>query len=429
MRKIKINNANLEKRAYWLYLHPYVYMSVKDSRALIYNTLNGRLHEYNGNTEILKILKRLNTEKNLYVIRLKQKELTAPIQKFISDIRETYSGDFMDSSYSDGKPVQLKPTLAMNINFDETTYRNKIKIFKNDHIRDYLRVINLYINNECNGNCEVCGSAYKQFLYCNTNGTHRKELDISEIRLLLDGVDGSVQLNITGGDIQKHSQLPELIALLNNYKGKKDYFLNYLNFDKKNDSLRLLEQSESNTLHILIHFPLERQVLSGLMTFIECFNIKKIFHFVIQNGADMTAIEGLIHEHNLIDVELHPYYSGNNLKFFEDNIFTTKESLMDNKPTMRNIFANGIINILGFRQLTVMYDKYIYANLNHSRIGKLGKNNLSDILKKELKQGKSWGKIRKDVSPCKRCVYNAICPPISNYEYAIGQYDLCKINK
>ena len=154
-----------------------------------------------------------------------------------------------------------------------------------------------------------------------------------------------------------------------------------------------------------------------------------MFHFVVEKEDDMTLIEKLIKDYDLKDVEFHPYYNGKNLNFFKYNIFITKEALIEAKPTLRNIFANRIINVLSFRQLTVMSDKYIYANINHSSLGKLGKDNIFDILNKELFKGKSWARVRKNVSPCKSCIYNALCPPISNYEYAIRRYNLCNIKK
>ncbi len=32
---------------------------------------------------------------------------------------------------------------------------------------------------------------------------------------------------------------------------------------------------------------------------------------------------------------------------------------------------------------------------------------------------------RQDVEPCKDCVFNSLCPPISNYEHVMGKHDLC----
>lgn len=429
MRERKINNLIPKKKSYWLYLHPYVHLNIKKAHALIYNTINGKVHEYSGNTEVLKILKRLDIKKNLYVIKLKEDDLTIAIKKFINEIRNTYSGDFIDSSYSDGKPIQLKPIPDLNKKINESTYRYKISILKNDEIEEYLKVINIYINNECTQSCSLCKSAYKQFLYCTARGSQRGELSIFDIRRLLEGWNSCYKLNILGGNIFKHSKLMELTEFLNDLQYKKGYLLNYLNFEEKRDWLKLLGKDKTNALHIFIHFPLKKHIILKLINTLQKYSLIIRFHFVLEKGDDMTVIEKLITDYDLKDVEFHPYYNGKNLNFFKNNIFITKESLIETKPTLRNIFANRIINILNFRHLTVMSDKYIYANLNHSSLGQLGKDNIFDIFQKELLKGKSWARVRKNVSPCKGCVYNALCPPISNYEYTIGRYNLCNITK
>ncbi len=55
----------------------------------------------------------------------------------------------------------------------------------------------------------------------------------------------------------------------------------------------------------------------------------------------------------------------------------------------------------------------------------LNKNSLYNIFYKEMNCGKSWLRARKNAIPCKNCVYNSICPPVSNYEYVIGRNNLC----
>jgi pseudo-rSAM protein len=95
---------------------------------------------------------------------------------------------------------------------------------------------------------------------------------------------------------------------------------------------------------------------------------------------------------------------------------------------MNDILSQTVLNTHDFKKLMVLSDKSIHANLNNPKIGTLGEDHIMDLVYKELHRGKSWTKVRKYVKPCKSCVFNALCPPISNYEYAIGQYDLCHMN-
>ncbi len=98
----------MNSKHYWLYLHPFVYLSHKPNRALLYNTLNGKMLEYGKNSRCLKILRNLDSDENLYVVKLKAKHINEETETFINAIREAYMGDLVDTEQAPGKPVQLK---------------------------------------------------------------------------------------------------------------------------------------------------------------------------------------------------------------------------------------------------------------------------------------------------------------------------------
>ncbi|MBE9468407.1 MAG: hypothetical protein IMY72_08845 [Bacteroidetes bacterium] len=52
---------------------------------------------------------------------------------------------------------------------------------------------------------------------------------------------------------------------------------------------------------------------------------------------------------------------------------------------------------------------------------------LYDAVYREMNIGKNWFKLRTNTKPCCNCLYNTLCPPISNYEYALGKYNLCNV--
>lgn len=78
-------------------------------------------------------------------------------------------------------------------------------------------------------------------------------------------------------------------------------------------------------------------------------------------------------------------------------------------------------------KLTIIPDGKIYANINQPCIGKLGKDILYDVVYKEIYKGKSWRMTRLKTKPCTGCILSALCPPISNYEQIIGDYNVCKV--
>jgi pseudo-rSAM protein len=85
------------------------------------------------------------------------------------------------------------------------------------------------------------------------------------------------------------------------------------------------------------------------------------------------------------------------------------------------------VNPFHFGTLTVLSNGSIYANVNTQRLGSLNGGSLHDVVYKEMYRGKSWRRIRKKVEPCKFCTFDALCPPLSNYEYALGRNNLCHI--
>ena len=76
---------------YWLFLEPYVYISILEEEALLYNTLDGAiLHFYDK--DIINLIKELNILDNLGVIPIK---FTAndKISSFVDDLRNLFMGD------------------------------------------------------------------------------------------------------------------------------------------------------------------------------------------------------------------------------------------------------------------------------------------------------------------------------------------------
>lgn len=85
------------------------------------------------------------------------------------------------------------------------------------------------------------------------------------------------------------------------------------------------------------------------------------------------------------------------------------------------------LNTNYFGRLTILPDGSIYSNLNTFSLGSL-EDSLYEIIFKELNEGKSWQNGRHK-EPCTECRFRWLCPPISNYEFVVGQYNLCTIDE
>jgi pseudo-rSAM protein len=430
--KKKKENKDMNK-SYWLYLQPFVYLSVKKDRAILYNTHNGFFREYRGNNGVMRILRKLDDIRNMYVIPLKAGAVTPEVLGFIKEIRGGFCGDIVDAACSEKKPFQFKPMPRVFQTTRLMTFEPKLKLLQRDEIEEYLEVLDIYINNECSLDCAVCKTAYKQFPHCTKKGNRKNELTLRDLNILLEELKISpiYQLNILGGNILKHSQLLDITRTLNGFSFKKDYYIHYLNAADNPGWLAAVSKEPLNTIHLLVSLPVDKvdkEVLSKVRGKMKDSGVNYEVHFLVEASGDMDVIETLCAEEEPGAIHLHPYFNGRNLRFFSENIFIDKEAVIESGPGMKKIFSNMIINSLNFRRLTVMSGKDVYANPVHPKIGKLGRESIFDIVRKELVKARSWGKVRKNVAPCKGCEFNALCPPISNYEYALGKYNLCTIH-
>ena len=424
----------------WLFLYPYVHLNIKKNRAIIYNTLNGALLEYNhkpgsqrnGDPELFKLLKKLADDKNLYVIKVIRSQQSAGLNQFITDLRKTFSGDYMHTALSTKKPVQLKPRLRLQKSFQAMTFKSRLPLLLFDEIGQFLNEISLYINDECTQACHLCRDAFKQFPFCTADPQRKKRerITVEDIDKLLKqaALTNLYKINVLGGNILLHPQLPQIVERLNTTNIKKDYYLSYLNAATAPAQLKVIGNSDLNTLNILVHFPFIKETFKRAIAGTRDLHCAVTFHFAIENDGDVQLIDRLISAYQLEEFEYKPLYNGTNIAFFKENLFINREDISQSIPSQKDIYARMTLNTLDFKKLTLLSDKTAYANLNHKKIGTFGKDSVTELIGHELSRGTSWLRVRKHVTPCKGCVYNALCPPITNYEYAIGKYNLCHVD-
>ncbi len=418
---------------YWLFFHPYVYLSVKKSRAILYNTLNHNLLEYESGSPVYSLIKRLNSDSSLYVIRLKGTEITGAVGQFVKILREQFFGDTVDTTLSEKKPVQLKPVLNLQKTMEGITIDGeKSKSLYLDETPDYLNEVTLYLNNNCLQSCSLCRDrdAFKQFPCCNKNNGGNKQLAVDDVKTLLTqaGKSNLHKLNINGGNLLAYPDLEELIKLLNPIPVLKTYFLHYLNIEEKDSFFNLLK-ARNNQLTVTVHFPSVPAIPADKIKLLEQVRLGRPprFQLVVQKEEDFETGEAFVSKFGIENFRFVPYYNGKNLDFFKKHIFLDRESIRQGRPKINDILARTVLNTAAFKKLTILSDKSVYAGLNHPKIGKLGKVHIMDMIYNELNKGKSWTRVRKNVSQCKSCAFHALCPPISEYEYAIGKYNLCNI--
>lgn len=415
-------------KQFWFYLETYVHISLKEDSLLFYNSLTGKMLEYRGEQKIPDLVKKMKSSKNLLVILLKEKDLNDPvISQFVYDIRGSFMGDLIDASYSKGKPVQMMPIVKI---------QTDIKYLKKEEARSvgedvtaYLNEMSLYINDECDRDCEMCSTGHKQFTCCGIMKNKKGELDIRKIGDLFEELKNCnlINMNILGGNIFTYSKFKEFLSLMNPLHGQKTFHCHYLNLVENSGKLKLLNPGTS-FVKIPVNFPIDEEKLETALHTVKNADLKHKFIFVIRSEQEFEKAEAVIASLHIDNYDYQPFYNGTNLAFFKENIFTEKEEIFAAKPKMKDIYKNTTVNTLNFGRLIILNNGHIYANVNASRLGILGKDSIRDVLSKEMYHGKSWRRVRKNVEPCKNCTFEALCPPLSNYNYAIGRNNLCRMD-
>lgn len=414
------------KQSFWFYLEPYIHISLKRDFLLLYNPLNAKVIELPVTSVIRKLTSRLISKKNLWVIKINAEELqNKEISEFINQIKNFFMGDLLDTRWSKRKPFQIIPELKFMNDF--RGFQEKDNPLGID-VKRYLKVISFYINADPSGiQSRRLDDAYKQFLWPGNTAQKLKELPLeSIIRLLDESVKSDLcSINILGKNLLTYSQIESLTAYLNSLPVLKSYYIHYLDLEYTplEKLTPFLIQGE---LNLALEFPIKIEALLRIVKTIDDSENQVRYRFACEKEEDIENAQQLISQYDLQSVSFHPYYNGENAPFFKDMVFISKDDILESRPTQLDILARSITNPNFFGKLTVLTNGHIYADVNSPRIGKLGIDSVYDVLYKELSGEKSWRRSRMKVMPCKQCVYNCLCPPLSNYEAIFKQNNPCQ---
>jgi pseudo-rSAM protein len=427
----KGSDGIMTNSSYWFYLEQETYTSICNDCALLYNTLTGFLLEVNGVSSIINLLKKTLSPKNGGIVNITQEEfkLHPEIETFINQVVSNFSGELIECKLSKGRPFQMSP--IVNIHNDIEKIKKDSYRSGGENIKRYLNELNLYLNGQLKEGASVFTEAFKQFLTLkNVPGNTKSELDFEKLKKFLFEAEGSKlnRINIVGGNICEYSKFEKLLLFLNHNPAKKIYHMDYL--DISNPKIDVFNKIDRSTSELVfhVHFPYNIEKLSKLKIYTTQLHSPFKFFLIVQNENEFKKFQPISEKLKLNEVVVFPYYNGKNFQFFKDNVFLDKNAIIDSKPTMREIIFRKKLNPLNFGKLTVFENGDIHANPIHPKIGRLGDTSLSEVLFKELSSKKSWMRTRDSVNPCKGCNYSALCTPLSNYEYAIGQNNLCHIS-
>lgn len=403
----------------WFYLENYVYVNtISPDKVLLYNTLNHDLLTYQ-NERIYNLVQEQKTVGNNGLVEidlamLREKDIE--VYNFINQTRKHYMSDWVEILPDCPKPI-LFQTEPMVLKEGHVYYNFSEEIIHN------ITELTFYINNSCICHCKHCGEYQKQVSCCYKNNIS-EELDIDSITTCLESLKEAslVQVNIMGGNILAYKRLPELVEILNEFSFRKIYKINAKQLIPLQE-LDFIWKSPKNMLEIICTDVMDLDKLKP--TNVKLDSSQMQINVLIQSNEDLAETEKFIQVYQNDNIVLTPFYNGQNEAFFLENVFISEEELAH--VSFKSIKRNSILNNNFFGTLICLPNGDIHSNLNEENLGNIHKDSFAYLVHKELSERNCWMKVRRKVEPCNSCLFASMCPPLSNYERAIGRNNLCTI--
>jgi pseudo-rSAM protein len=375
---------------YWFTIEPYVYVSITNDNILLYNTLDRKTIESNK-VEVVELLREILQKENCGVVLLKnEKYKQKDVNDFIMELREKYMGDIIDVTLSNGKPVQLLPFFNLS---DKHSLYKKMNFSPRKNVLENLSEISIHVDHTT---------------------------DITNLIPFLQSIPDRLTLNIVG-NIEDVMNYHEILFFFNQYVSQKNILCSYANIEPLQSAFKNIFSYK-----ISVHFPIDMQQWNNSKQILldQALSIQYVFD--VSSLEDYQQAEQFIEQFHIEKYYINPVYTGDNISFFQKNVFLTKEDILSTSLSIKDFFANQSVNIFDFGKINIMPNGDAYANVNHPSLGNIHKHSIHEIVYNEIEKGKSWLRIR-NMAPCNNCIYQWLCPSPSNYEIAIGRPNLCHV--
>ncbi|MBU8892197.1 MAG: TIGR04150 pseudo-rSAM protein [Bacteroidales bacterium] len=400
-------------------IYPFTYYCLKGDTLFLYNTLNGeRFIKSNCDKNILDIITKLYNTNNIGMVEVNPEKFNESALCFFKEIKEKLFGDIIHSINGEFNPVQIPKRIHLSGNrfSEEILFPDKSKGFTQ------IKELHFFIMSKYKfvpGN----NSLYRQFLTnCNFKDCNQ-DLKFEKFRDLVEELM-SYELSIVTlycDDIFLYREYEKLFAFLNNLNIKIELVFSYEYYVEKYSQIK--KSILNPNIRIILHHYNLKELEKDFCTEVglNC--------FFVESEQQFNLVEENISEIGIDNYHIAGIYNGNNDSFFESAVFIELEDIFEEKIDFQSILVNSEMNRNDFGKLIILSNGNVFANINNALIGNYYTESLDKILEEELKNGSSWGNVRQRVAPCSECVYNCLCPPISNYEYVLGKFNLCKIFK
>ncbi|MDR2836056.1 MAG: hypothetical protein LBV69_07690 [Bacteroidales bacterium] len=397
----------------FLYIEPYVYSVLKNKQILLYNTLSGdKIIETIKDKNLLLFLSKLLKNNKLRIIKFEENKNSLEIRKFIDKCKQLF---MLDVHFGE-KPFLIP--FETKVMYDKKYLKSIDSINK---ISSQINQINIVLGKSTFCKNEILNSnGIRQFLFpydCD------KKKDIDAIKLInaISKIKFPLKTINIIGDYFRYSDYKIITEHFSSIF--ISHYAYYLDFE---ESFFENNTFENNNFTFWIDFPCDEININKMISFLKKKNIDFSLSFLVTSDKDVSELETLKLINANFNKNIIPFYNKHNIDFFKENVFIDDKDIFEQGViSNKQIFSNMQSNKLFFGKLYFLPDNKIYANPNFVSLGNL-ENDWTDILQKNLLNNPCWFKTRK-MKPCANCIYQYLCPPISNYNLVIEKGNLCTL--
>jgi len=401
-------------------LNSEIYTELQGNSILFYNTLTGEKRDFCFDSHTAVWFKKLHDKQQ---ISFKSgMEIPCILDDMLKNLTANGFGSLLDNNIFSVKPFVPKFKLKIMEAFSENHAQN---LSKGMNILDYLAEITIYLNatNPDNLNSAIWQQAYKQFIAPANLPNSKQELDFELLRSFIrQAADKTINLNLLGGSVFEYSHFAELIDFLQTESYKFSPVLHFTARAFIINQAKIEQLPVNANLFYTLYLAEKSDYLLNLPI-----DDKTELVFIIQNDDDFNRAEQYITEHKIEKYQLKPFYNGSNGDFFRENIYLSEGDILAEPIEWRIIHRNGAVNNNYFGKLTVLNNGKVYGSLHQPSVGSIAKSDLKTLIVSALKKKSGWTTTRGKLPVCGNGLYQKLCPPVSNYENAIGKNNLCTV--
>ena len=405
----------MEMKDSWLSLPETVYVSFEElDSVLLYHTEKS-CHAYSRLPKIVKLMEEVYNPKNLGVVNLNEYLPDGDIEVFLDRLLESGMCKLKEQTKGASKPISFLPILNLQNDVERLQEIGEDHMI-GDNISTYLTRAIIHLNSKCGKHCPHCGIAYKQTLCC-TATEPPKAMPVERLKELVGQLAATsvLVIDLVGGDLRTYPHLGQFHALVEQYPQFSwhlwQHGLNCEGFafgKAKVDVLLSVPFGTSSGFEDLKNNP----------------NVR--FHLLVENGMQVEQTEHLIAGIEAKRCEWIPIFNGENLKFFEDNVFLNEDDIMSGPVSMREIFCHQKLNTNYFGVLHFFANGEVKADVNGQTVGWFPDKSVLELVYEELVHNTAWRRIRGGAR-CSGCRFRYLCPSPGNYETVIGKESLCQV--